>query len=111
LHWKYLVTLAKRYGFLAFPETKTGRFYRLRIALAAIITLPLGRLLEALRWTIMDPSVAARAGCYAIFDVICGMWALLDILTSRVPERLNYLQKESCRSEHQMKNLLQECSR
>jgi glycosyltransferase involved in cell wall biosynthesis len=111
LHWKYLVPLAKRYGFLAFPERKTGRFYRLRIALAALITLPLGRLLEALRWTKRDPSVATRAGCYAIFDVVCGLWALPDILICRVPERLNYLQNESCGSEHQMKNLLRECSR
>jgi glycosyltransferase involved in cell wall biosynthesis len=110
LQWKYLVTLAKRYGILAFPERKTGRFYRFRIAFAAIVALPLGRLLGALRWIKNDPSVAALAGGYALFDVVCGLWALPDILIGKVPERLNYLQTEACSSGQQMKNLLQECS-
>jgi glycosyltransferase involved in cell wall biosynthesis len=111
LHWKYLVTLAKRYGFLTFPEHKIGRLYRLRIAFAAVITLPMGRLWGALRWIKNDPSVAALAGCYALFDVVCGLWALPDILISKVPERLNYLKTESPRSGQKMKNLMQECGR
>lgn len=109
LHWKYLVTLAERYGFLAFPEKKAGRFYRLRIALAAVISLPLGRLLEAVQWIKHSPSEAAIAAFYALFDVVCGLWALPGILFRSIPERRDYLRTAASQTRQCGNELLQEC--
>jgi glycosyltransferase involved in cell wall biosynthesis len=91
LHWKYLVILAKRYGFLAFPECRIGRFSRLRVAWAAVVTLPLGRLLKALYSLSNTPSDSLCAAAYALFDIFCGLWALPGILLCPVPERMDYL--------------------
>jgi GT2 family glycosyltransferase len=95
LHWRYLVILAERYGFLAFPECKIGRFSRLRVAFAAVVSLPFGRLRNALLWTKRSPFDAVLAFLYAFFDVACGVWALPSILFCSIPERLNYLQKDA----------------
>ncbi len=92
LHWKYLVILAKRYGFLAFPERRVGHFPRLRVAWAAVVTLPLGRLLKALFWVGKSPLDAMRAAVYAVFDIFCGLWALPSIFFFPIPERTSYLQ-------------------
>jgi len=94
LHWKYIVILAKRYGFLAFPERRVGRFSRLRVAFAAVVSLPLGRLLKALRWVRRSPLDAGTAALHALFDIVCGLWALPEILFCRIPARLNYLQND-----------------
>ncbi len=91
LHWKYVMILAKRYGFLAFPERKIKRCFRLRIALAAVAGLPLGRLLRAIKWLRHSPSSAVLACLYALFDVACGLWALPQILLCGIPERMDYL--------------------
>jgi GT2 family glycosyltransferase len=98
LHWRYLVILAKRYGFLAFPERKIGRHSRLRVAFSAVVSLPLGRFLGALQWTGRSPLDSILAIFYALFDVLCGIWALPSILFCSIPERLNYLREEAAHS-------------
>ncbi len=90
-HWKYVMVLAKRYGFLAFPGRPAGPFPRLRVALAALVTLPAGRLLRGLRHVTHHPYEGVAACIYALFDVLCGFCALPTILFAPVPERKNYL--------------------
>jgi GT2 family glycosyltransferase len=94
-HWRYETFLAKRHGILAFPGHPCGRFPRTRVARAAVLTLPAGRLIEAIR-SMKDNPVEGGVGCvYALFDVFCGIVALPDILFSRVPPWRNYLVKPS----------------
>jgi glycosyltransferase involved in cell wall biosynthesis len=109
LHWKYLVILAERYGFLAFPERKIKRFSRLRVAWAAVASLPLGRLMRALRWAKRSPSSATLAGLYALFDVVCGLWALPGILFCSVPERIDYLRGSAAISDKPLETIQSEC--
>jgi GT2 family glycosyltransferase len=90
--WKYITILAKRYGFLAFPGRHAGRFPRIRVAVAAVITLPLGRFLEACKHTKRNFREGIIASLYALFDVICGLTALPAIFFSTVPPRRNYLE-------------------
>ncbi len=93
-HWKYEMILAKRYGFLSFPSNPVGSFPRLKVALAAIITLPAGRFVRGLRY-IQHEAVDGMLACfYAIFDVFCGLWALPSILFSSVPKRRNCLSND-----------------
>jgi glycosyltransferase involved in cell wall biosynthesis len=108
-HWKYLVILAERYGFLAFPEHKIRRFYRLRVAWAAVIALPLGRLLKAVLWLKHSPSSAIQAGCYALFDIMCGLWALPGILLSPVPKRMDYLRGSMGQANELARQIQGEC--
>ncbi len=109
LHWKYLVILADRYGFLAFPERTIARFPRVRVACAAIINLPLGRLLRALHWVKRCPLDAILAGLYALFDIACGLSALPGILFCRVPERMDYLREGAAYCERSIKEIGSEC--
>jgi cellulose synthase/poly-beta-1,6-N-acetylglucosamine synthase-like glycosyltransferase len=95
--WKYEMFLAKRYGILSFPENSAGRLPRLRVALAAIATLPGGRLLEACKHIKKDFSEALSAAFFAFFDMICGLLALPGILFSPVPPRKSYLENPSQR--------------
>jgi GT2 family glycosyltransferase len=90
-HWKYEMILAKRYGFLSFPGHRAGPFPRLRVALAAVVTLPAGRFIEGIKYVRHNPSDGMLACLYALFDVFCGIWALSSILFSSVPARRNYL--------------------
>jgi GT2 family glycosyltransferase len=90
-HWRYETILAKRYGILAFPGHPAGPFPRLRVAMAAIVTLPAGRLIEGVKYVRNKPSQGMLACLYALFDVFCGFWALPSILFSSVPQRRNYL--------------------
>jgi len=92
--WRYEMILAKRYGFLAFPGNPAGRFPRLRVALAAMVTLPFGRFIEGLKYISQKPHEGALACLYALFDIFCGLWALPAILFSRVPPRRNYLRNQ-----------------
>jgi GT2 family glycosyltransferase len=109
LHWKYLVILAKRYGILVFPGCKIKRFSRLRIAVAAVITLPFGRLRHALRWLKRNPSSAALASLYALFDVVCGLWALPGILFCTVPDRIDYLRGKAAATNQSLRAMQSEC--
>jgi hypothetical protein len=90
-HWKYTMILAKRSGCLAFPGRPAGPLPRVRVALAAIVTLPGGRLLKALKYAGHSPGEGLCACAAALFDVICGLAALPEILFSSVPERKKYL--------------------
>jgi hypothetical protein len=83
--------LAKRYGFLSFPGRPAGPFPRLRVALAAVVTLPAGRLIEGVKYIRYKPSDGMLACLYALFDVLCGIWALPEILFGCVPARRNYI--------------------
>ena len=96
-HWKYTMILAKRSGCLAFPGYPAGSLPRLRVALAAVVTLPAGRLLEALKYAGHNPGEGLCACTAALFDVICGLAALPEILFSPVRERKNYLRVEKSR--------------
>jgi GT2 family glycosyltransferase len=93
-YWRYVMILAKRYGFLAFPGHPAGPFPRLRVAWAAVVTLPAGRFIKNLKH--MRPKFSdGLAGClFALFDVLCGMCALPQILFGSVPRRQNYLIKD-----------------
>jgi GT2 family glycosyltransferase len=90
--WKYVTILAKRHGCLAFPGRPAGRFPRIRVAVAAVVTLPLGRFLEACKHMKRNSREGALASLYALFDVICGLFALPAIFFSIVPPRRNYLE-------------------
>ena len=93
-HWKYEMILAKRYGFLSFPGHSAGKFPRLRVAWAAVVNLPGGRLLEGIQDLKRKPGEGLVASLYALFDVCCGIWALPDILFTPVPPSRNYFQKD-----------------
>ena len=90
-HWRYETILAQRYGILAFPGRSCGPFPRLRVAFAAVVTLPGGRLLSALRASLRAPAEAGPAALYALLDVVCGLVVLPDILFGPVPARQDYL--------------------
>ena len=90
-HWRYEMVLAKRYGFLSFPGNPAGSYPRLRVAFAAIITLPAGRLIQGLKEMLQNPRDGISACLYALFDVFCGIWALPSILLGSVPPQRNYL--------------------
>jgi hypothetical protein len=63
----------------------------LRVALAAVVTQPAGRVIEGIRYMRKDFFEGSLACFYALLDVLCGTWALPSIFFSRVPERKNYL--------------------
>jgi GT2 family glycosyltransferase len=90
-YWLYVTVLAKRYGFLAFPGRSAGPFPRLRVALAAVLTLPGGRFLQAVRNLSTKPLDRGQAIFYALFDFICGVCALPEILFAPIPARKYYL--------------------
>jgi len=90
-HWKYEMFLAKRHGFLSFPGNPIGPFPRLRVAWAAVVTLPAGRFIEGVQCIRYQPRDGLLACLYALFDVFCGLCAVPTIFFSRVPPRRNYL--------------------
>lgn len=90
-HWRYETILAVRYGILAFPNQSAGRFPRLRVVLSALVTLPAGRGLKAIKQVFRSPKDAGLAAWYALVDVACGFSALPDILLTEVPARKDYL--------------------
>jgi GT2 family glycosyltransferase len=89
--WKYVMILAKRNGCLAFPGRQVGLFPRIRVAVAAVITQPLGRFIEACTHMKRNFREGIIASLYALFDVICGLIVLPVIFFSPVPPRRNYL--------------------
>jgi glycosyltransferase involved in cell wall biosynthesis len=97
-HWRFETILALRYGVLAFPGEPCGPLPRFRVALSALVTLPGGRLLTALKSIGQTPKDALFASFLALFDVICGLTALPEILFLPLPERRNYLGSVSGRT-------------
>ena len=94
--WWFTAILAGRYGFLGWP-TRLTRFPRLRTAQAAVVNLPAGRVLEALPWLWRSPKVGTVALVHAMFDVVCGLAALPEIVLKPFPERKNYLMQPGAR--------------
>ena len=90
-HWRYSTILAVRYGILGFPGNPAGSRPRLRVARAAVLSLPMGRLLASVRSAASHPATSLIGILYAIFDVWCGIWALPDILLAPIPSRRGYL--------------------
>lgn len=97
-HWRYETILAVRYGVLAFPGQPCGPLPRVRVAWSALVTLPGGRLLAALKSLLSAPWDAALAALFAMFDVLCGFFALPTILFVPVPMRESYLSSSHCNS-------------
>jgi GT2 family glycosyltransferase len=92
--WKYVMILAQRYRFLAFPGKKAGRFPRFRVALAAVLTSPGGRFLNGVKHIKSHPSEGILTCELALFDVLCGFLALKDIFFTEVPPARNYLREK-----------------
>ena len=86
-HWRYQTILAVRYGILAFPDRPCGPFPRLRVAWAAVASLPGGRLWSALKASPDAPCEACLGSLLALFDIVCGLWMLPSILFAAVPVR------------------------
>ncbi len=76
---------------LGIPGRSCGPFPRVRLALSALMTLPAGRLLNALKSFPVAQWDALLAASYAIFDVLCGFWVLPTIFLQPLPERQSYL--------------------
>ena len=91
LHWRYETVLALRYGVLSFPENPCGPFPRLRMMRAALVGMPCGRFIQALKAISRNPGDAFLALMYSLFDVVFGLWALPSILLAPLPIRQNYL--------------------
>lgn len=91
MYWKYVMILAKRYGFLQFPGRPVGRFPRLRVSLSALICIPGRRLLESICYLPKRPSEALLGIVYALFDFICGLVAFPSIMFTHIPPMIDYL--------------------
>jgi len=89
-HWRIVALMARRYGFVSWPENQT-RFPRLRTSVCAVVTLPLGRARRALRWFVRSPRVGALALLHAAFSVVCGLAMLPDIWRAQRTVRKDYL--------------------
>lgn len=90
-YWRYETILAVRYGILAFPGKAAGRFPRLRVAWAAVVTLPGGRFIAGAKAWIGGARDGVTAMAHALFDVLCGLWTLPVILFWPIPGRQDYL--------------------
>lgn len=90
-HWRYETILAVRYGILSFPSRSVGNFPRTRILLSAIVTLPGGRCLKAIKQVFRSPPDAGLAVWYAVVDFACGFSAAPAILFAEIPDRKDYL--------------------
>jgi GT2 family glycosyltransferase len=90
-HWRYVTILALRYGILGFPGNPAGACPRLRLALAAVLTLPTGRFTTAWKAGIAGSVDGVKGMLYAMFDVVCGILALPAILLAPIPIRRDYL--------------------
>jgi len=92
--WKYTVIIGKRYGVLGVPKLgKRTRFPRLRVAICATITLPVGRFSGAISTLQKNFREVSRASFFMLFDVLCGIVALPEIVFCKCPERQNYLKQ------------------
>lgn len=90
--WRFTFIVAKRYGVFGVPQRgKITRYPRLRTASAAVVSIPVGRCLEASRHIARRPFRGVLLISFAVFEFICNLCALPEILFSRCPERHPYL--------------------
>jgi len=94
-HWKYILALAERYGILGFPDRPVGRFPRMRVAAAATVLLPVGRLLEGCRHAFKHPRQAPAILMLGVVDILAGLSALPDILFAKTGPRRAYINPAS----------------
>lgn len=85
-HWRYVKILACRHGFLGFPANRT-RWPRLRTALAAAVTLPIGRARRALAALPTAPGEALQGLGLVLIDWVGGLTMVPAILLGPVPPR------------------------
>lgn len=85
-HWRYVKILACRHGFLAFPTNRT-RWPRLRTALSAAVTLPIGRARRALASLPSAPADSLQGLALVVVDWAAGLSMVPAILLEPVPPR------------------------
>lgn len=85
-NWRYVQILACRYGFLSWPGNLT-KFPRLRTAVAAAATLPMGRLRRAISFFCSAPAEALRGVGLSAVDWVAGLSMLPTILFGAVVPR------------------------
>lgn len=83
-NWRYVQLLACRHGFLGWPGNTTTS-PRFRTAICAAVTLPAGRLLEALRRLPAAPGDAVRGLGLAAVDWVGGITMVPTILLATTP--------------------------
>lgn len=89
--WKYVLYLAQRHEFVAWPGNVTRR-PRLRLLYCALCSQPAGRLLGAARLVLTQPRNGLVAATHALFSWFCGLAATTDIMTAKVPTLKNHVQ-------------------
>jgi len=72
-HWPWAMVTARRYGYLAWPQYPT-RHPRGRVLWNAVVKLPAGRLLAALRAIGSHPGQALRAAAWALAEPLLAVW-------------------------------------
>jgi GT2 family glycosyltransferase len=90
--WRYVLFLALRHDFIAWPANPT-RSPRLKLIWCALVTQPGGRLLGGLRLFTQRPGPGLIATVHALFSWLCGMWAVPDILFASEPPVRDYLKE------------------
>jgi len=88
--WRYVLFLALRHGFIAWPGNPT-HFPRLRLIWCALVTQPAGRFLNSCRLCLQSPRAGLVATSHALFSWLCGISALPDILFSAEPPLRDFL--------------------
>jgi GT2 family glycosyltransferase len=93
-HLDWLLVTALRHGCLGWTDRPTKR-PRLRIAIAAAVTLPLGRMRKGLRYMTQAPADAFRRIGIAAVEAVIGVWLLPRWFRKDYPvERRRYLSPE-----------------
>ena len=90
-NWRFVQILACRYNILSWPENKT-EFPRLRTAVAAALTLPLGRLRRAIASVSRSPVDGLRGVGLSAVDWLGGFVMLPTIFLGTTPRRLSSLE-------------------
>jgi GT2 family glycosyltransferase len=93
-NWRYVQLLACRHGFLGWPGNTTAR-PRLRTALCAAVTLPAGRVIDAIRRLPQAPIDALRGLGLACVDWIGGVTMVPTILLAPAPPHRSQISSAS----------------
>ena len=93
-NWRYVMYLAATHGFLAWPGNPT-RYPRLRTAIAATVTLPLGKAAKALNYATKYPFPGLRAAFLAAVEGFGALTEVPIILFAKVPKMKSSLLKNT----------------